>query len=270
MTQRRPPRAPAGIRPASMSLSAMKPTPIQRNKVPATRGFSQKVAAANQRTICNATNVGRISLRALLTMDQSFEVPMFQRRYCWTSTQWEQLLSDATASERSGTRGPHSLGRLTCTNVPAGARSCILDGQQRFTTATILLAAIRDAIARLESDFTVAESINGMLFTDVESLSIWGSEDGGLAEGMELPFAKLVPSFCDRESYYAAILPDRESSIPLGAAARQSEPGGTLTKSSTVSRERVCTNCTGWCWTGSACSTFRSISIVGPETVPTI
>ena len=190
MTKQRPPRAP-GTQPKRKTYES-----------PTMAGFRQKVAAANQTTICNATNVGRITTRELLTKNQSFEVPIFQRRYCWTSIQWKQLLSDAMFKRNNGSLGSHSLGRLTCTNVETGARSCILDGQQRFTTVTILLASIRDAIVCInqsEND-SVVKTINNMLFPDNKAFYDWAGKDENLLEGTELSFAKLTPSFYDRKS----------------------------------------------------------------------
>lgn len=189
-------------------------------------GFRQKIAAANQTSICNATNVGRLTMGALLTLPQCYEVPMFQRRYCWTSVQWDTLLADAFARRKS--LGVHSLGRLTCTNNTAG-RSCILDGQQRFTTVLILLAALRDALARTDSERAIeVEAINDVLFPDSKAFTAWTRSNAQLSEGTALPFAKLVPSFCDRKAFYTAILPrglcgppPDEKSLPLAARPLQ-------------------------------------------------
>lgn len=160
---------------------------------------------------------------ALLTLPQSYEVPMFQRRYCWTSVQWNTLLADAFARRMS--MGTHSLGRLTCTNNKEG-RSCILDGQQRFTTVLILLASLRDAIARTESEsdsVAAIEDINDVLFPDSKAFTAWTRTNAPLSEGTALSFAKLIPSFCDRKAFYTAILPRdlcRPSQASLQSVAR--------------------------------------------------
>ncbi|KAL3930237.1 MAG: hypothetical protein SGBAC_011850, partial [Bacillariaceae sp.] len=114
-------------------------------------------------------------------------------------------------------------------------RSIILDGQQRFTTVTLLLAAIRDAMWKRqqkaiqkkkknhqgqgqeqgqENDQTTTDAmiaeINQILFPDQDDFEAWVFASGPpqeLKEGMTLPFAKLIPTFCDRWSYYSAILP---------------------------------------------------------------
>lgn len=165
-------------------------------------------------------------MRQILQSDK-FCVPIFQRKYCWTETQWQTLLEDAA------TKPQHSLGRLTCTDNPdstgeavhqAGVpgRSCILDGQQRFTTVTILLATIRDLLQETgqrpqQAHFDPAEKqqvskaimmINEILFiSPIELRVCLAKPSTTLSEGVELSFARLIPTFCDRWSYFSAILP---------------------------------------------------------------
>lgn len=218
------------------------------------QAFRQKVATANETAICTATSnqVGRRTLRQMLLPTENnnnnssssndyeaYIVPIFQRRYCWTTPQWDTLWMDFT--KRSSIR--HSLGRLTCTIVPESIyhnqpknctesssdssfdgisqnhnnshRSIIIDGQQRFTTITLILAAIRDALLSLNdidstNDDPLLESINRMIFLDVHAMNEWiGSSDNNSAikEGIALDFCRLIPTYCDRSSYLAAILP---------------------------------------------------------------
>lgn len=188
----RPPRAPSSYSKAKVQSYSYKP----RYEV----GFRKKVAGANQTTICNATHVSRLSVKDLLTMDQCYEVPIFQRRYCWGPAQWETLLSDAFRSP-----GMHSLGRLTCTHSQLGCRSFILDGQQRFTTVTILLASIRDALITEHKSTSVRENINCILFP--QNGIAWSGSEISSMDGIDTSSAKLIPSFCDRKAYYSAILP---------------------------------------------------------------
>mmetsp|Transcript_10626 Transcript_10626/g.25667 ORF Transcript_10626/g.25667 Transcript_10626/m.25667 type:complete len:503 (-) Transcript_10626:222-1730(-) len=231
---------------------------------PSMQGYQQKMKLAqSSKGICygSGQNVGRMSLKELLSQNSSnqyqqdteipvkYQVPIFQRRYCWTETQWQTLLMDAATS-----KSLHSLGRLTCTNSTTTTsqlpinneeekvafddstsssslsssdhdRSIILDGQQRFTTVTLLLAAIRDTMWKrqqrallqkknLHSSFDhdqanrMIEEINQILFPDQDDYQAWlASSSPQLEEGMTLPFAKLIPTYCDRWSYYSAILP---------------------------------------------------------------
>ena len=217
-SKRRPPRDPSA---ASKPMNALEKQAMQ------SLSFRQKVLQANANSICNATSdkLGRMPMRQLLAMD-SFCVPIFQRRYCWTNTQWKTLLEDSAM----GGHPKHSLGRLTCTRttsesatttsstnnlVGVQGRSCILDGQQRFTTTTVLLAAIRDMLEKLQGDgsgFTgTIMSINQLIFLNVDQMKDWIKSKSQLREGDELPFARLIPTFCDRLAYYTAVLPSSYS-----------------------------------------------------------
>lgn len=222
--RRRPPRDPSAA--ASKPMSALEK---QQQQPPLS--FRKKVQQANANSICNATSdkLGRMTMHKLLVMDL-FCVPIFQRRYCWNTTQWKTLLDDAAV----GGHPKHSLGRLTCTSTTATSksshllgvlgRSCILDGQQRFTTTTILLAAIRDAWHQLQGDTGTVATIHQILFSNVNQMKEWMETKEPLREGMELPFARLIPTFCDRRAYYRAILPPSNYSDFLSEDSSQPLP----------------------------------------------
>jgi len=186
--------------------------------------FRNKVESSNQNAICTAsTNVGLRTINNLLQANK-YHVPIFQRRYCWTEVQWDTILKDALIVQGAQS---HSLGRLTCTNNAINnssssgksiddERSCILDGQQRFTTITILLASIRDAVIKSgHSNHALVLSINKLLFIDLNAMREYDmnnlikkdNQEYSLSEGIELPFTRLIPTFCDRLSYYMSILP---------------------------------------------------------------
>jgi len=64
-------------------------------------------------------------------------IPLFQRSYCWPRAMLEAWWRDATAG-----RG-HRVGTVF-TKDRDGARM-VIDGQQRLTTAMLLVSALRDA-----------------------------------------------------------------------------------------------------------------------------
>src|SRR5258707_1093072 len=78
--------------------------------------------------------------------------PVFQRDYTWDAeTQCAQLWRDVLrASRTSGERG-HFLGSIvyiaTGDSLAGFTRWMLIDGQQRLTTLTLLLAALRDHIS---------------------------------------------------------------------------------------------------------------------------
>lgn len=85
---------------------------------------------------------------------KQYKVPLFQRPYVWSRQQWEQLWSDITEqySFRTGPDSRHPARFLGSVVVVREYEKnldkyTIIDGQQRITTISILLAVIR-AFAR--------------------------------------------------------------------------------------------------------------------------
>ena len=93
----------------------------------------------------SAKTVGQI-----LESRGQFIIPFFQRHYSWEQKQWKRLWNDLLRllDEASGTSSVHFLGPLvTIPLAPTpGALPTwqVIDGQQRLTTVTLLLAALRD------------------------------------------------------------------------------------------------------------------------------
>jgi uncharacterized protein with ParB-like and HNH nuclease domain len=81
-----------------------------------------------------------------------FRVPLFQRQYAWEKAQREQLWSDILDlyDERrfGNSEVQHFMGSIVTAPEQLGpnrpAMHTLIDGQQRLTTLTILLAALRD------------------------------------------------------------------------------------------------------------------------------
>ena len=78
-----------------------------------------------------------------------FQIPVYQRVYAWTQRQCEELWIDVL---RAGSTGAdHFIGTMLYgvdDERPEDGRVVLdlIDGQQRFTTAMLLLAALRDAL----------------------------------------------------------------------------------------------------------------------------
>ena len=70
------------------------------------------------------------------------EVPLYQREYSWTLDEVEDLLTDLQRAKHEQT--DHFLGTIVTINQGAGKPLQIVDGQQRLTTTSLLIAAIRD------------------------------------------------------------------------------------------------------------------------------
>jgi uncharacterized protein with ParB-like and HNH nuclease domain/predicted transport protein len=79
-----------------------------------------------------------------------FVIPVFQRDYRWSETQCEQLWRDILSVAKEETNRGHFMGSVVYVSTgdtSAGfTRWLLIDGQQRVTTLTLLLAALRDHI----------------------------------------------------------------------------------------------------------------------------
>lgn len=109
--------------------------------------------------------------RVLAFMDgeeRHFIIPAYQRRYAWELTDCDRLFGDVkrTAAARgNGAAATHFIGSIVNSDVNKEQR--IIDGQQRLTTVSLLLLAMRNLLLRgqLQSaDEWLADRINGYLW----------------------------------------------------------------------------------------------------------
>ncbi|WP_020132349.1 GmrSD restriction endonuclease domain-containing protein [Streptomyces sp. 303MFCol5.2] len=91
---------------------------------------------------------------------QQFQVPLYQRTYSWTDKQlsqlWTDILEQAELLESGEKASTHFLGSVVLAPSPQNEatfpRWLVVDGQQRLTTLSLALAAIRDHIKDAEPD----------------------------------------------------------------------------------------------------------------------
>ena len=80
-----------------------------------------------------------------------FVIPVFQRDYRWSEAQCEQLWRDILLIAKDETNRGHFMGSVVYVSTGDTAagftRWLLIDGQQRVTTLTLLLAALRNYIA---------------------------------------------------------------------------------------------------------------------------
>lgn len=154
------------------------------------------------------------NLRKLLEGTRQYLVPLYQRTYSWKKVQHERLwedilkLADARIDHASQT---HFLGSVVLAPSPTInpgklEEYLVVDGQQRLTTLTILLAAIRDHRAETE-DPNHFDRINEQFLTNK-----WE---------VDQPL-KLIPTQKDRPSYEATMraAPEAGSGDGIGVAYR--------------------------------------------------
>lgn len=96
-------------------------------------------------------------IKTLFSPGQSLCMPPYQRSYSWTETEALELLSDLTLATENDTN--HFIGAIVVVRPKDGGPMEIVDGQQRLTTLTILLAVLRD----LEEDEKRAEALHAYL-----------------------------------------------------------------------------------------------------------
>lgn len=106
------------------------------------------------------------NINSILNGYKQFTIPVYQRPYSWGIEQCEKLWNDIVEMQKKNRIG-HFVGSIV--NIaeqamPTGVQKyMIIDGQQRMTTLTLLLIAIRDYGYKNEQDQSInANSINGM------------------------------------------------------------------------------------------------------------
>jgi len=80
-------------------------------------------------------------------------VPLFQRPYTWSEKQWRTLWEDVMVfypSDDVSDKATHFMGAVVtmpARSVPVGvSKFLIIDGQQRLTTISLLMCAVRDTL----------------------------------------------------------------------------------------------------------------------------
>jgi uncharacterized protein with ParB-like and HNH nuclease domain/predicted transport protein len=86
-----------------------------------------------------------------LKRSPQFRIPIYQRTYSWTEKECRQLWDDIIRAGSSDKVSVHFVGSIVYVesglgNVTHQSPLLVIDGQQRLTTVTLLLAALADAI----------------------------------------------------------------------------------------------------------------------------
>jgi len=136
-------------------------------------------------------------------------IPLFQRPYSWEPRDWTTLWDDLMAQYEESDRASHFMGAIVTVpvkSVPVGVgKHLVIDGQQRLTTLSILLMAIRGK-ASADGDQTTAGIIGDLLV----NRHYQAPDD-----------LKLVPTQVDRAAYNALVYgkdlgPHEESKVIQG------------------------------------------------------
>ena len=90
-----------------------------------------------------AIQASQMNLVKVFCNDYRFEVPVFQRPYAWTTEEVDELLDDLRSSMGWDNQEPYFLGGIVLIKGD-NPDSQVVDGQQRLTTLTMLLCALRE------------------------------------------------------------------------------------------------------------------------------
>ena len=116
-----------------------------------------------------------VSMLTFLQPPQQFSLPIFQRRYIWEEKNCRRLLDNILRVGSNDEIESYLLGSIVYIDkhiTPIGGvrKLLVIDGQQRLTTLSLLLSALRFAIEEKDDDIgTSAEKLkNYYLFNDEE------------------------------------------------------------------------------------------------------
>lgn len=110
---------------------------------------------------------GKGSIYDLLNGIKQYIVPVYQRKYSWLKEkQCERLWNDIVSMEKTGKR-QHFVGsivNISETHTPMGIQKyLVIDGQQRMTTLSILMIALRDYLEEHPVDDVNPDILSAML-----------------------------------------------------------------------------------------------------------
>lgn len=117
-------------------------------------------------------DAGNVNLLKFLEDARQFIIPIYQRKYSWTSAQCEQLWHDILRAGKSSGNAGHFLGTVVyiANNDAHNAPLLVIDGQQRITTLTLLLLALAKTVGRAEpyDGFSARKIYNYYLVNEYE------------------------------------------------------------------------------------------------------
>lgn len=91
----------------------------------------------------------------LIKRAPQFIIPIYQRKYSWTQPQCEQLWNDVVRAGRDETINAHFVGSIVYVekglySISSQPPLLVIDGQQRLTTVSLLLAALAETVSENE------------------------------------------------------------------------------------------------------------------------
>ncbi len=100
------------------------------------------------------------NLLKFLDGTKQFILPIYQRRYSWTKEQCKQLLEDVCRIGKNENITSHFLGSVVSREEVSTRvqQLCVIDGQQRLTSVSLLLSALGRAIQATGADIGIDQN----------------------------------------------------------------------------------------------------------------
>lgn len=117
------------------------------------------------------------NLLSLLKGPRQFVIPIYQRTYCWSIAQCQQLLQDILRISKDDSVNGHFIGSVvhfqhSITTICDVPELLVIDGQQRLTTISLLVLALAEFLEKtpdLEIDTTPTKLRNYYLLNNEET-----------------------------------------------------------------------------------------------------
>lgn len=138
----------------------------------------------------------------LLAKGSQFVIPIYQRTYSWTDSECEQLWSDIVHAGHDDRLDAHFVGSIVhvekgLSNLVSQEPNLVIDGQQRLTTTTLILAALAQALDTLPEE--EREPLDGFSPKKIRNRYLVNSDEDGER------FHKLLLSQGDKETLKAIV-----------------------------------------------------------------
>src|ERR1700757_1131998 len=142
------------------------------------------------------------SLLAFLKKSPQFVIPIYQRTYSWTEKECRQLWDDLIRAGSDSQISAHFVGSIVYIEkglyqVSSQSPMLVIDGQQRLTTLTLLVAALARTLEGLDED--KREPVDGFSPRKLRNYYLVNPEEAGERH------YKLLLSQTDKASLIAII-----------------------------------------------------------------
>jgi len=138
----------------------------------------------------------------LLAKGSQFVIPIYQRTYSWTLSECAQLWDDIVSAGLDNSLNAHFIGSIVhvekgLSNLTSQEPNLVIDGQQRLTTITLLVAALAEALNQLPED--EREPLDGFSPKKLRNRYLVNNDEEGER------FFKLLLSQVDRDTLKAIV-----------------------------------------------------------------